>query len=542
VRTHIKMLAVGAATIALGAATALAAPGDLDNSFDEDGSRELDFGGTDVVRDVVVQPDGKLVLTGDAGAENLLVTRLNPDGSLDSSFAGGGIRAYELGGVVTGNAAALQSDGKIVAAAETVPLVATFPMLVRLNPDGSTDTGFADQGQRELLDANLRTAGDVLVQPDGKIVVVGTQAGDNNFAVARFNTNGTIDAGFAGDGTAEIEFNSEAISIGRAVAIQANGKIVVAGTGGSGADTGVARLNADGSPDTSFDGDGRLEIFHSNGSPRDVLVQPEGKIVLALDNPGISAIRLNPDGSLDTSFDGDGQLDGPVRASAAVLQANGKILLAGRRDGNEQAALVRLQPGGSLDSTFSADGLQVLEPTFGNALGVALQANGRIVAGGTTIFGNAFAVRLEGDSAAAGGSPVGGGPRGGPGGGPGGGKSRVPRCAGKRATIVGTKRSERLTGTRRNDVIVALGGNDKIAGGRGNDTICGGDGNDRLEGGNGNDKVDGGNGKDTLAGGSGRDALIGGAGKDKLTGGGGRDTCNGGGSKDSAACEKRKSI
>jgi uncharacterized delta-60 repeat protein len=553
-----RTLALGIATFALGAATALAAPGDLDNSFDEDGSRMFDFGGIDAVRDVLVQPDGKIVLTGDGRAlGDVLVTRLNPDGSLDPSFAGDGTREYLIGGADTGNAAALQSDGKIVIAAETFINNNVDPVLIRLNPDGETDTSFADEGQLDLLEAGVRSAGDVLIQPDGKVLAVGTQAGDNNFAVARFNADGTPDTAFAGDGTAEIVFNTEDISIGRTAALQPNGKIVVSGSGGSGGDASVARLNSDGSLDTSFNGDGKRRLLDPGGSARAVLVQPDGKIVLGLDNPGVSAARLNPDGSLDTGFDGDGLLDGPVRASAAVLQANGKILLAGRRDGNEQAALVRLQPGGSFDSTFSADGLQVLDPTFGNALGVALQANGRIVAGGTTVFGNAFAARLEGDSAGAGGNPAGGGPGGGPGG---RGGSGVPRCAGKRATIVGSKRSERLKGTARNDVIVALGGNDKIAGGRGNDILCGGDGNDvlsgdagkdraygqngkdSLAGGDGNDRLDGGSGDDKLNGGGGTDTLGGGSGRDKLTGGGGRDSCNGSGGRDSAACEKRKAI
>jgi uncharacterized delta-60 repeat protein len=546
---HGRALALGVATLALGAAAALAAPGDLDSSFDDDGRRTFDFGGTDVVRDVLVQRDGKVLLAGDGRATgDVLVTRLNPDGSPDTSFDGDGTREYLIGGTDTGNAVAVQRDGRILVAARTVTNDQSIPTLIGLNPDGSTDTGFADEGELFLEEVGFQYAGDVLVQPDGKIVVAGAVTG-NNFGVGRFNPDGSPDANFAGDGVAEVEFNVDAISIGQAIALQSNGKLVVAGTGGSGGDTGVARLNADGSPDTGFNGNGRREIDTApTGAAEDVVVQPDGKIVLALAKPEISAIRLNPDGSFDTGFDGDGRADSPLQTFSAALQANGKIVLAGKLQDDEVAAVVRLQPGGSIDTTFSFDGMQQVGPGFERALGVALQPNGRILAGGLAA-GDAFAARLEGDPADAGGGPPGGGPGGGPG--PGGGGTSVPRCAGKRATIVGTSRKNRLRGTRRSDVIVALGGNDSITAGRGNDRICAGSGNDSINGESGNDRIYGQDGKDKLKGGSGNDLLDGGksadllngqSGKDRLSGGSSRDRCIGGPGRDRAKCEQRRGI
>ena len=280
---------------------------------------------------------------------------------------------------------------------------------------------------------------------------------------------------------------------------------------------------------------------------RDMVLQPDGKIVLAgfisSDFGGggdFRVTRLNADGTPDRGFGTNGaatvDFGGTTFATAAALLANGKIVVAGV--GASQPAVARLQPGGTLDTTFGAGGKATVPGTIAHIEGMALQANGRIVIAGTNGLGTPWDVgiaRLDNDSPAAGG-PGGGGP------GPGGGGKSVPRCSGKRATIVGTGRSERLKGTRRADVIVALGGNDKIAAGRGNDLICAGNGNDSIDGGRGNDRLYGQNGKDKLGGGSGKDSLSGGTGKDRLAGGGGRDSCTGGSGKDRAVCEREKSI
>jgi DNA-binding beta-propeller fold protein YncE len=150
------------------------------------------------------------------------------------------------------------------------------------------------------------------------------------------------------------------------------------------------------------------------------------------------------------------------------------------------------------------------------------------------------------------------------------GPPRAPRCQGRRATLVGTARAERIRGTRRRDVIAALGGNDRIAGLAGDDVVCAGAGNDRVDGGPGGDRLAGGSGNDRLTGGSGpdtvagdggndrldggpgadrlggdrgKDVLSGGAGRDRLSGGGQRDRCLGGPARDRAAgCERTAAL
>jgi len=532
--------------LALLPAVGQAAPGDLDGSFGGDGIVALDWGGVDSAADVSVQPDGRIVVPGSGGAgEDFIVARVGPDGSPDPSFSGNGFVAFPLNARDAADAVALQVDGKIVAggfAADAADV--SKGAVVRVNPDGNLDGSFATGGLATLdAGGTTNTVTKLLIQPDGKIVAAGYGGAGRDGVVTRLNPDGLPDSSFDGDGRATFDFGG--IDYIDAIARQSDGKLVVLGWT-SGVRMWLVRLNVDGSLDTSFDGDGRKPLVPATGDfGYDVLVQPDGKLVLIGGGVGSGFLvsRLTPDGSFDESFADRvgiaainfGASDSDFPGGGAVLQANGKIVVAGysQTGTSSQIVMARLQPGGALDTTFSSDGQQTLPGT--TAYGVALQPDGRIVVAGDN-GADALIARLQGDGLQGGGAPPGGGP----GGGGGGGVTQVPRCAGKRATIVGSQRSDRLKGTRRADVIVALGGNDRIAAGRGNDVICAGKGNDRIDGGLGNDRLYGQNGNDKLGGASGRDALSGGGGKDTLSGGGGRDRCAGGSGKDRGACERGK--
>jgi uncharacterized delta-60 repeat protein len=556
----------GAATLVLMAVLlaalsghALAAPGDLDPSFDGDGKKTFGDTGTDSAEAVLVQPDRKLVLSGQGGG-NVTVARLNPDGSFDSSFGDGGTSGADFGGDDFGYAAALQPNGKIVVAGRTS--VNQDIAVARFNPNGSLDSSFDPggtdgPGKKILPYDGTDFAQAVQVQPDRKIVVAGYGNAHADFVVTRLHPNGSFDTSFGDDGTSWADFGG--YEYGVAAALQPDGKVVVAGSTSVNYDIAVVRFNPNGSLDAGFDPGGSdgpgKKTFDYGGLDvaQAVLVQPDHKIVLAGrggPNRDFAVTRLNPDGSFDTSF-GDGgtsaaDFGGDDEGFAAALQRNGKIVVAGNTpvsEVNDDVAVARLQPDGTLDTTFSFDGRTTVNfGGFDFANAVALQPDGRIVLAGSS---NDFAVaRLEGDP------PAGedGGP-GGPGGGAGSG-SRVPRCAGRRATIVGTARRDVLRGTRRADVIVALGGNDWIRAARGSDRVCGGPGNDnlagdagrdRLLGGAGNDRLSGGPGNDRLLGQAGRDRLLGGAGADRLAGGGGRDICLGGIRLDRSRCEATRS-
>jgi uncharacterized delta-60 repeat protein len=273
----------------------------------------------------------------------------------------------------------------------------------------------------------------------------------------------------------------------------------------------IARYTPEGSLDKTLAGTG-FKTF-AGVHPVQVLVRPDGKFVIAgtagEPDSRIVVTQLTPAGEIDSAFGHDGlasaDFEGEDVAGAAVLQPDGKVVVAGAATAENAFAVARFGSSGMLDAGFGAAGKTAV--SFGEAgLGTAaaLQPDGKLVVAGVTATNNVprlAVARLLGDPL-----PVGGG-------GPVGLPSR-PRCAGRRATIVGTAGRDTLRGTRRADVIVALGGNDRIRGLAGNDLICGGAGDDRLSGGPGRDRLRGERGRDRLLGGPGRDRLIGGPGRD----------------------------
>ncbi|HEX8733838.1 MAG TPA: FG-GAP-like repeat-containing protein, partial [Pyrinomonadaceae bacterium] len=434
-----------------------AAPGDLDQSFGVEGRqmvliRNSQPGGLiwNTAQDIAIQPDGKILVAGGANDTNngfsYIVVRFNPDGSLDSDFAAGGIFRYDFGsGSDEAMGIALQPDGKIVVAgkANVNPFAADTAFgIIRLNPNGTFDSAFGTNGVVITnFFSSLDEATEVALQPDGKIIATGfvTQGGVNNgatydFAAVRYNPNGSLDATFGGgDGIAFVDFNGQGDRAQSSV-LQPDGKIVLAGvtTGeiASELDFALARLNADGSLDTGFDGDGRTITTFSpnnlNELARAIALAPDGKLVVTGDyqvptsgdvqgHSDIAVARYNPNGSLDASFDGDGRFvydsnqgDRSETSDDVVVQPDGKILLVSRshliQETNPSVAhrdmqIIRLNVNGSFDNSFGSGGRKLTDfgifnpptaPTFGSGrtseLGIsgsiALQPDGKIVAAG----------------------------------------------------------------------------------------------------------------------------------------------------------------
>jgi uncharacterized delta-60 repeat protein len=371
-------------------------PGDLDSSFAGDGKRAINFGGTDVARALLVQPNGRIVVAGGgAAASSFCVARLRADGALDTTFGTGGKRRIDFGDEdesVFG--AALQSDGRIVLAGDSRLRVA----VARLNPNGSLDKTFSGDGKKVFSWGPLSRATAVLVLPKGKLLLGGFSGPEGgNMQAARLNAKGALDTTFGTGGKATVDFGGDDFAF--AMARQANGRILLAGrSSASGAV--VARLRANGAFDPDFDGDGRVTL-PGGGSLRAVLVQPDRKIVVAGNAIGsemMTVTRLMPNGSPDATFDGDGtaMIDfGSLAdlAGDAVLQPDGKIVVAGSTQATGDIAVARLNPNGSPDTTFGGDGKATVDfgiATFGNA--VALQPNERIVVAGERTGGDDFAV------------------------------------------------------------------------------------------------------------------------------------------------------
>jgi uncharacterized delta-60 repeat protein len=352
--------------------------GTLDTSFDVDGKVLAPVGYSSRAFSVLVQADGKIVLAGDtfSGNRDFAVVRLNENGALDSSFGSGGIVSTPTGGFAEATSALLQPDGKILVVG-TLPLgSAQYDLsIVRYNTNGTLDTSFDTDGRVGLsVSPRNDVANAVTLQSDGKIVVAGwgwsSLSDPQDFVVARFNVNGSVDTTFGGSGTGWVKTSFGTSDEAHAVAVQTDGKIVVAGnvynsaTGGF--DFALVRYNSNGTLDGEFDGDGKLTTGFGGAynNVYSMVLQPDGKILVggsvANDPRGFAMARFNQDGSLDLSFGTNGTVVsdfGTYGGGAAItLQSDGKILLAGNAGddpGNGDFALVRYNANGTLDTAFA---------------------------------------------------------------------------------------------------------------------------------------------------------------------------------------------
>jgi uncharacterized delta-60 repeat protein len=330
---------------------------------------------------------------------------------LDPSFDGDGIVVVDLTDQNEhGRAVALQPDGKLVVAGYTSYAYDSQFLLARFNSDGSLDTTFGSGSGWVMtsLSSGSDYINDIVLQDDGKILVAGS-SGDYNasdFALARYNPDGSLDTTFDGDGwlTTDFEGASDGVS---GVTLAADGKIVVAGTAYTAppytsADIALARYNPDGSLDSTFDGDGKVLTgtgYYLDEGGHAITLQEDGRILVA----GTTTIKIdyhpywkfmvaryNPDGSLDTTFDSDGMVitdfnDTNEYANDILVQPDGKIVAVGRTNstGSIDFALARYNPDGSLDTSFGEDGKVIttlLSINTGNA--VALQPDGKILMAG----------------------------------------------------------------------------------------------------------------------------------------------------------------
>ncbi|MDX3534529.1 calcium-binding protein [Streptomyces sp. MB09-01] len=556
--------------------------GSLDTTFDGDGLvlSDLRGGGEDVANGVAVQPDGKIVVVGRSaepdGGALFTVVRYRSDGSLDTGFGGGDgivLTDFGAGGAQEAFAVTVGSDGGILAAGMSGAELA----LARYHADGSPDAGFDGDGRVTTAFAGgAATAFDVTTQPDGRIVVAG-RAGYNypanasDFALARYHADGSLDTGFDGDGRVTTAF-AEADVVG-GVKVQPDGKIVAAGS--SAFDFALARYNADGTLDGGFGTGGRVTTDFGTGTldgSSDLALQPDGKIVAAgISRTDFAVARYNANGTLDGGFGTGGKVTTDVHfgffdvASAVALQPDGKIVAAGNT--GDDRGLVRYQvaatppppPGVNLSVTKSGPATVSLgdqaaytvtvtntsatttattvtladtltgpgsllsaTPSQGTCTRTSTTADcalGSLAPGARATVQVVAEPRATGtlsDTATAGSAqtdPV-------PANNTATAASTVDNARG--CTIIGTSGADNLAGGFGNDVICALSGNDVIRAGYGNDTVHGGPGNDNADGGFGNDVLGGGPGTDTLTGSYGDDRL------DTVDTVSGNDTANGG--------------
>ena len=402
--------------------TVLAVDGDLDPTFGTDGKVLTDFDhSTDIANAVAIQADGKLVVVGttyqdnDFSTEDFAVARYNPDGTLDKTFgAGGKVQTDFPGLAAVASSVVIQPDGKIVVAGGAFPLFTFLGnfKVVRYNSNGSLDTSFGDGGIVTTTFPEGSYAFDVALQADGKIIAAGTvfvvfnpgESSNTDFALARYDPDGTPDATFGNGGQVSTDFlglEDDAL----AVLIQPDGKIVAVGSANDPAtfyDFAAVRYLSNGTLDATFGMAGKVHTDFGDQNfdrARSAALQPDGRIVAAgfaiSQNGGVqnfAVAQYTSNGVLDTSFSTDGitQIDfGSCCQSAnkVILQPNDKIITIGyanTESSDSDFLLARLTSDGSLDPTFGAGGK--VRTSFGDlnggANGAVLQPDGNIVAVG----------------------------------------------------------------------------------------------------------------------------------------------------------------
>ncbi len=417
------------------------ADGALDTNFGDDGilTADVNDGSYDGARVVKVLADGKILVAGNSndGTQNGIgLARFNP-GDFSKNVSATNVAPYvsisgassvKEGSTYTLNLIAEDPGTNAVnywtvnwgdgAASEQISGAATTATHVYANKGSyaitatatDEDGTYAVGGLCSLdvvynggaaVSADACTS--MAVQADGKSVVIGFENG--NFVLVRYNANGSLDATFGANGKVTTNFGGEDRAY--SVAIQADGKIVVAGT--CDGDFALARYNANGSLDATFSGDGKVTTdFGGYDVGYSISIQADGKIVVvgtcngegaigfySFSTSGFILARYNADGSLDTTFSGDGKVSTQINAGtpeyayASLIQADGKIVVGGTSNGH--FALVRYDVNGNIDTTFGSNGvtLTALDSIYGNVItALAVQSDGKIVAGGEYVGDN----------------------------------------------------------------------------------------------------------------------------------------------------------
>ncbi len=344
--------------------------------IENDGTLDFTFnpgsGANDRISKAIIQPDGRIIISGDFttfnGVNMNRIARLNPDGSLDPTFNPGTGANRDV-------VAALQPDGKIVIGGDFTSFNGTpINRLARLNSDGSLDLTF-DAGTG--VNGNIAT---IVIQPDLRILIGGDFISYNGLPsrrIARVNGFGSLDNSFS-PGTGANNFVST-------INLQPDGRMVIGGDFTSYNGTSrprIARLNVDGSLDVSLNpGTGANDEVHA------AVLQPDGKILIGGSftafngTPRGGIARLNTNGTLDASFNPGTGIEGLFKGIFAMaLQSDGKILIGGsfwEYNGTPRENMARLNPNGTIDQSFNT-GLGA-DSWISDIL---LQADGKIIISG----------------------------------------------------------------------------------------------------------------------------------------------------------------
>ena len=469
--------------------------GSLDNSFGSSGRVTTDFGGyLDGADSVTVQSDGKILVAGSVSNSNngdydFGLVRYNENGSLDNSFGSSG---KVINDSVDSRSVTLQSDNKIIVAGDSG--------LVRYNENGSLDNSFG-------LSGKVTTGfgvNSVIVQNDNKILVAGgatNSNGNGDFALVRYNENGSLDTSFGSSGKVTTDFTGYT-DIGISLALQSDGKILLAGNtddnNGNGNnyvdyDFAIVRYNLNGSLDSSFGINGKytIDIGGNYDYCRSVTVQSDGKIIMAgsfvhlndfsSGSSDFAVVRLDDmidtTAPLVTSLNPTDNATGVAKTSNLILNFNERV-----QRGTGDILLKQTSNNSIIPANVKVNGNQLtIDPTndLSDNTGYYVEiANGAI----KDIAGNLF-VGMTGNTVW---------------------NFQIEEAE----TLGATIGADKIIGTADNDIIDGLAGNDTISGVGGNDRLLGSAGDDSINGGAGDDTMIGGPGNDTYIVNSVRDRVV----------------------------------
>ena len=371
------------------------------------------FGGDET--DMVLQPDGRILMIGGSSSD-FVMARFNADGTPDATFGGGDgqVTTDIAGGLDAAFGAALLSDGRIIVVGSARVSGNDDFAVVRYEADGDVDTTFGTQGKvtTDFFAQRDRAFG-VAVFPDDSIVVVGDAivgAGNTDFAVARYTAGGVLDATFGGAGTGKVNTDiADRVDIAKNVVIEEGGSILVTGTitmgtSSSLAHTGLARYTSTGALDDSLGPDGTLSLANLSLG-EGLAVQSDGRILVAgsasvAGDTHFAVMRLEESGSPDVSFGFGGLATAGFSTQDdygrdVAIDSQGRILVSGQSSNllttAADFAVARFLPAGGLDPGFDDDGKFTVD-FFGSsdsAENVAVQPDGRVLLGGFAVNGTA---------------------------------------------------------------------------------------------------------------------------------------------------------
>jgi uncharacterized delta-60 repeat protein len=394
------------------------ANGDTDPTWNGGNPAIVDFyRGWDTVYDLSLQSDGKVIAVGsmesgsDDSWQNVAIARLTTSGQLDTSFSGDGKFGQDFADVRrTVSAVVVQSDGKTVVAGTLRQFNPASPggisddfFITRYNVNGTVDTGFGTGGSvvRDVFTGQFDVLSNILIQPDGKILALGSTAGfgrDADVALMRFNANGTSDTTFSGDGRLSLGLGGD--DRGVDIALRSDGDVLITATSTAAGHANVlVRFNCDGTFDSGLDGDGSL--YHTFGTQ--IAVLSDNRVIIANQErdpaPGTEELpvvvrRLNTNGSVDTSYGVGGiakiGFGGSEELGVVDLTlVGGKALVLADLDSDAAGSvpfvsLIRLNTNGSPDASFGGGDGKAFYDTRGEAesdhpRAFAVDGQGRIV-------------------------------------------------------------------------------------------------------------------------------------------------------------------